>query len=74
MNPVSGRNMIRSLLYTAFAIIPLISFLRSTRQLPKGLRYRLYSTHKAGGGPGFVKSVTVDPAPPENYSDFKVEY
>lgn len=25
-------------------------------------------------GPGFVKSVTADPAPPENYSDFKVEY
>ncbi len=25
-------------------------------------------------GPGFVKSVTADPAPPENYTDFTVEY
>ena len=25
-------------------------------------------------GPGFVKSVTTDPAPPENYTDFTVEY
>ena len=25
-------------------------------------------------GPGFVKSVTADPAPPENYTDFTIEY
>ena len=25
-------------------------------------------------GPGFVKSVTADPAPVENYTDFTVEY
>ena len=25
-------------------------------------------------GPGFVKSVTTDPGPVENYSDFMVEY
>ncbi len=25
-------------------------------------------------GPGFVKSVTADPAPIENYTDFTVEY
>jgi len=25
-------------------------------------------------GPGFVKAVTFIPAPPENYSDFTVEY